>query len=117
LKSAFPISASRASSSAGGYVALTTDHVPHLHELAPNLFAGLGYNGPGVAMSTMMGKLLAERVAGAPEEEYCAAGDAHPAHTFPRLAAAGISLAIGWKRLQDRLNLSIRLSAARYGRR
>jgi glycine/D-amino acid oxidase-like deaminating enzyme len=28
-----------------GYVALTTDHVPHLNELAPNLFAGLGYNG------------------------------------------------------------------------
>lgn len=45
-----------------GRVALTTDHLPHLHELAPNLWAGLGYNGRGVAMATMMGKLLADRV-------------------------------------------------------
>jgi glycine/D-amino acid oxidase-like deaminating enzyme len=87
-----------------GYVALTTDHVPHLNELAPNLFAGLGYNGRGVAMSTMMGKLIAERVAGAREEDV-----ALPAAPLARIPlhgwrATGIALAIGWKRLQDRLN-------------
>jgi glycine/D-amino acid oxidase-like deaminating enzyme len=87
-----------------GYVALTTDHVPHLNELAPNLYAGLGYNGRGVAMSTMMGKLLAERVAGAPTEDIPL--PATPIEKIPLHGwrATGIALAIGWKRLQDRLN-------------
>ena len=43
----------------GGYVAMTTHHRPMLLELDKNLFAGLGYNGRGVAMATMMGKQLA----------------------------------------------------------
>ena len=48
-----------------GRVAVTTDHLPHLHELAPNLYAGLGYNGRGVAMATLMGRFLAELATGA----------------------------------------------------
>jgi glycine/D-amino acid oxidase-like deaminating enzyme len=48
----------------GGFVALTRDGVPHLHELAPGLLAGLGYNGRGVAMATAMGRLLARRALG-----------------------------------------------------
>ena len=48
----------------GGFVALTRDGLPHLHELAPGLLAGLGYNGRGVAMSTIMGRLLARRALG-----------------------------------------------------
>ncbi len=43
----------------GGFVALTQDHLPHLHELAPGMYAGLGYNGRGVAMATVMGGILA----------------------------------------------------------
>ena len=35
------------------------DHVPRLHELAPGLYAGLGYNGRGIAAATMMGRDLA----------------------------------------------------------
>jgi len=53
----------------GGWVALTRDHLPHLHELAPGLLAGLGYNGRGVALATVMGRLLARRVLGAAVEE------------------------------------------------
>jgi glycine/D-amino acid oxidase-like deaminating enzyme len=53
----------------GGFVAITRDHLPHLHELGPGLFAGLGYNGRGVAMATMMGTLLARRALGASVEE------------------------------------------------
>ncbi len=49
----------------GGQIALTADHIPHLHEPAPGLLAGLGYNGRGVAMSMVMGRLLAERALGA----------------------------------------------------
>jgi len=53
----------------GGLVAMTRDHLPHLHELAPGLLAGLGYNGRGVAMATMMGRLLAHRVLGSSAQE------------------------------------------------
>lgn len=53
----------------GGYVALTEDHLPHLHEPQPGLLAGLGYNGRGVAMATAMGKVLAERALGAEPED------------------------------------------------
>src|SRR4026207_1684388 len=38
--------------------------LPHLHELAPGVHAALGYNGRGVAMATVMGKGLADRVLG-----------------------------------------------------
>ena len=87
-----------------GNVAITTDHVPHLNELAPNLYAGLGYNGRGVAMSTMMGKLLAERVAGARAEDIPLPATPIERIPFHGWRATGIALAIGWKRLQDRLN-------------
>jgi glycine/D-amino acid oxidase-like deaminating enzyme len=53
----------------GGLVAMTRDHLPHLHELAPGLLAGLGYNGRGVAMATLMGRLLAQRTLGMSEAE------------------------------------------------
>lgn len=104
LKNAFPILGEpRIQFRWAGYVALTVDHVPHLNELAPNLYAGLGYNGRGVAMSTMMGKLLADRVAGARADDI--ALPATPIRRIPLHGwrATGISLAIGWKRLQDRL--------------
>jgi glycine/D-amino acid oxidase-like deaminating enzyme len=56
-----------------GRVALTADHLPHLHQPAPGLWAGLGYNGRGVAMATMMGKVLADKIA----------GTKNPTHDFP----------------------------------
>ncbi len=47
-----------------GFVAMTPDHLPHLHEVAPGIVAGLGYNGRGVAMATVMGTLLARLLQG-----------------------------------------------------
>ena len=52
-----------------GWVAVTPDHLPHLHEVAPGVVAGLGYNGRGVAMATTMGALLAKQVLGEPATE------------------------------------------------
>jgi sarcosine oxidase len=48
----------------GGLVAMTTDHLPHVHELAPGLRTALGYNGRGIAMATVMGRVLARWVLG-----------------------------------------------------
>ena len=47
-----------------GFVAVTPDHLPHLHQVEPGMVAGLGYNGRGVAMATMMGTLLARLLLG-----------------------------------------------------
>jgi glycine/D-amino acid oxidase-like deaminating enzyme len=87
-----------------GNVAITTDHVPHMNELAPNLYAGLGYNGRGVAMSTMMGKLLDERASGTRAEDIPFPTTSIERIPFHGWRATGIALAIGWKRLQDRIN-------------
>jgi len=53
----------------GGFVALTRDSYPHLHELAPGLMAGLGYNGRGVAIATAMGKVMAQWAQGQPARD------------------------------------------------
>jgi glycine/D-amino acid oxidase-like deaminating enzyme len=53
----------------GGFVALTRDHYPHLHEIKPGMMAGLGYNGRGVAIATAMGRVLARWAAGAQPDD------------------------------------------------
>jgi len=50
-----------------GRVALTRDHVPHVHQPAPGLTVFLGYNGRGVAMATTLGTLVAKNLV-APED-------------------------------------------------
>ncbi|HVM82197.1 MAG TPA: FAD-binding oxidoreductase [Stellaceae bacterium] len=51
-----------------GWVAMTYDLYPHLHTLAPGLWAGLGYSGRGIALATLMGQEIAARIAGADEQ-------------------------------------------------
>ena len=53
----------------GGKFAITPDGLPHLHEPAKGILAGLGYNGRGVAMATLMGRVLASRVLGTATED------------------------------------------------
>jgi glycine/D-amino acid oxidase-like deaminating enzyme len=50
-----------------GWVAMTYDQYPHLHQLGPGLWAGLGYSGRGIALATMMGSEIAARIAGRDE--------------------------------------------------
>jgi glycine/D-amino acid oxidase-like deaminating enzyme len=87
-----------------GRVALTADHVPHLHEPRPGVLIGLGYNGRGVAMATVMGRLLAERALGAsPDEIGWPVTPIAPirlhAWRLPAMAAV-----VHWKRFQDWLD-------------
>lgn len=89
-----------------GFVAMTADHLPHLHELAPGMLAALGYNGRGVAMATVMGQLLAQRVLGIPAETLGIPVTAvHPIrlHAFSRL---GVRATIQYLRLADSLTRS-----------
>lgn len=52
----------------GGQIALTDDRLPRLLRLADGVYAGLGYNGRGVAMAHAMGAVLA-KVLGTSEDE------------------------------------------------
>lgn len=47
-----------------GVAAVMPDFLPHLFELAPGLLAGIGCNGRGIAVSTMIGKAIADHLCG-----------------------------------------------------
>ncbi len=47
-----------------GRVAMTQDHIPHLNQLDRGVWAALGYNGRGVGMATLLGRLLADLACG-----------------------------------------------------
>lgn len=86
-----------------GYLALTPDHLPHIHEPARNILVALGCNGRGIAVSTGMGILLSERARGT------AVGDLPiPIRTvrgipFYELRNIGIVAATMFNRVQDRI--------------
>jgi len=88
----------------GGRVALTRDHLPHLHVPAPGLLIDIGCMGRGVALQSAMGRAFAE---------YIATGNAEalplppmpveplPVHGLNELYLAAF---INWYRLLDRLD-------------
>jgi len=93
----------------GGLVAMTRDHLPHLHEVAPGVLAGLGYNGRGIAMATVMGRILAQWALGTPSSELSFPVTSLapiPLHRFnqmgARLAIQGLRAVDGLARLRAR---------------
>jgi glycine/D-amino acid oxidase-like deaminating enzyme len=84
----------------GGQLAMTTDHYPHVHEPQPGITACVGYNGRGVAMSTVMGAALAARIANPGARFDMPVTDIHgiPFHPFWR---TGVRAAIVRGRLCD----------------
>ena len=87
-----------------GWIALSQDHYPHLHALAPGLWAGLGYTGRGIAAATLMGQDIASHILGRPGEET----------TFPvrglkqwwmvPFARSVVAAGIAYHRLRDKLD-------------
>ncbi|NIA69350.1 FAD-binding oxidoreductase [Pelagibius litoralis] len=89
----------------GGDVALTRDHAPGLHLIAPRVMAGLGYNGRGVGMATAMGRVLAEWAQGRPGAELdfpITAARPIPFHRFRRIALGATVAAF---RMLDRVGI------------
>jgi len=87
----------------GGLIAMTRDHLPHLHELGAGLLAGVGYNGRGVAMATLVGRLLAQRALGAPAAELGFPVTPLRPIPFHGLSRIGSHAAIQYLRLLDGL--------------
>jgi len=87
----------------GGRVAMTKDSLPFIHQIAPGLIAGMGYNGRGVAMGSMMGTLLADHILSDAESESAfpvTKPDKYKLHAFRDI---GVSTAIKWFTLRDYL--------------
>ena len=77
-----------------GQLAMTPDHLPHLHRPAPGLFALLGYNGRGLALANALGRSLARELAGgAPMPLPTVPVRSIPFHRFWRLGVSAGMLA------------------------
>jgi len=85
----------------GGRVAMTKDTLPFMHQIAPGLVAGMGFNGRGVAMGSMMGTLLADNILSDAESAFpITQPDKYKMHAFRDI---GVSTAIKWFTLRDYL--------------
>jgi glycine/D-amino acid oxidase-like deaminating enzyme len=87
-----------------GRVVLTADHLPHLHEPRAGLHIGLGYNGRGVAMATVMGKVLADRALGASPADVGWPVVPIAPIPFHGLRLPVMALVVRWKRFRDWLD-------------
>ncbi|MEM8728946.1 MAG: FAD-binding oxidoreductase [Pseudomonadota bacterium] len=89
----------------GGNVAMTRSHYPGMHQIAPNVMAGLGFNGRGVAMATVMGTLLADWARGMPEAELDFPLTQAEPIPFHRLRNLGVGATVAAYRLLDRFGI------------
>jgi len=89
-----------------GNVALTMDHVPHLHQLAPGVLAALGCNGRGVGMGTAMGKVLSDLATGRPHQDCPVPITPVRAIPFHRVRLPAMQATVWWKALRDRIDHS-----------
>lgn len=87
----------------GGRIAVTDDHLPHMHEPKPGMLVGLGYNGRGVAMSNVMGRVLAQRVLGASADALAFPNTAIKEVPLRAIQVFGMGPAIWSMRLMDYL--------------
>jgi glycine/D-amino acid oxidase-like deaminating enzyme len=77
-----------------GYVGMTADHFPRLHELAPGVATWIGCNGRGVALATAMGPELARWASGLAKIDELSLPVTPlrpiPAHGLAKVAARGM---------------------------
>lgn len=90
----------------GGKLAVTDDRLPHFYEPAKGLIAGMGYNGRGVAMSNIMGTVLADRVLGAAPDSLPFPVSPIKKIPFREVQMLGKSTAVWWMQLLDRMESS-----------
>ncbi|RVA73214.1 FAD-binding oxidoreductase, partial [Mesorhizobium sp. M7A.F.Ca.US.006.04.2.1] len=87
-----------------GMAAVEPDFLPHLIDLGPGLIAGRACNGRGIAMTTAMGKVLADWAAGTDARDLplpFAPPAPIPFHAVLRHAP---NMLLGWSMLRDRLD-------------
>ena len=88
----------------GGRVGISMNRSPHVGRVGGNLYFAQGYSGQGVALTGLMGRILAEAVAG--EQERLDLFARLPHSRFPgglMLRTPVLALAMAWFRLKDAL--------------
>ncbi len=88
-----------------GKVALTTDGLPHIHEIARRVYCGIGFNGRGVGMATLMGRWLADLATGAETNLGMLPVTQLKPIKFHRFRKPVISLASFWKSIRDQVEV------------
>ena len=89
----------------GGYIAATADHYPHLHDMGNGIAAGLGYNGRGVVMAILMGKVLADWASGMPKGDLGFPVSNLRKILFHRLHRFGVEATVACYKFMDRVGL------------
>ena len=84
-----------------GWVAMTVDRYPHLHALAPGLWAGLGYSGRGIGLATLMGREIAARIGVAAERDLALPVTPLKPRWVTRAARPLVNSLLTYYRLQD----------------
>ena len=87
----------------GGQIALTQDRLPHLIKLDEGMIAGMGYNGRGVAMANVMGKVLADYASGTKEEDLDLPVTGTNAYPFGAFTQSALNSYIHLAKYLDRL--------------
>ncbi len=87
----------------GGFVAMTRDHYPHLDQVQPGVMAAMGYSGRGVAMATVLGKVMADWATGTPVADLPFPVTSPRPIPFYFLRRPAVVATVAWSRLRDRL--------------
>ena len=85
-----------------GRVAVTTDSLPRLMQIAPGLGAAVGWNGRGVAMTTATGSVLADWLCDVPHKDLPMPINAPRPIPFHWLKRPAAGVAVMWKSFLDR---------------
>jgi glycine/D-amino acid oxidase-like deaminating enzyme len=87
-----------------GFIAMTPDQFPRVHVLGPDLYAGLGYSGRGIAAATMIGAELAARVRGVPDADLVFPASQPRPIAWRRFAAIPVGVLLSLWRIRDAID-------------
>lgn len=89
-----------------GWVDMTGDQYPHLHQPAPDLWVGIGLCGRGIAFATLLGRELASGLAGEAAHRLLLPVTPIAPIRARRFAAPLVGALMNWYRVLDRLEIS-----------
>lgn len=87
-----------------GFFAVTNDHIPHIHETPDGVICALGCNGRGIAISSAIGSLVAQRLCGLPTEDMALTPSPMKSFPFHAFRQLGVAVATRYHGMRDRIN-------------
>jgi len=89
----------------GGWIDHSPNKLPGMHELAPGLYAAVGFSGRGVPTATAMGREIAHFMTGGARDSMAFPLTPLPRARFNRLGQwAAANIVIPWQRLRSRID-------------